>query len=41
MISPFWSVIFRANTVVQIFVTLLTTASTITSGVGLPDMNSR
>ena len=40
MISPLRPMILRANTVVQTLVTLLTTGSTITSGVGLPDMNS-
>ena len=39
MISPCRPVIFRAKTVVQTLVTLLTTGSTITSGVGLRDMN--
>ena len=40
MISPLRPTILRANSVVQIFVTLLTTGSTITSGVGRPDVNS-
>ena len=40
MISPLRPTILRANTVVQTFVTLLTTGSTITSGVGLPDVKS-
>ena len=40
MISPLRPVILRAKTVVQIFVTLLTTGSTISSGVGLPEVNS-
>ena len=41
MIFPDLSTILRAKTVVQTFVTLLTTCSTITSGVGLPEVNSR
>ncbi len=40
MISPLRPTILRANTVVQTFVTLLTTGSTITSGVGFPEVNS-
>ena len=40
IISPWRPVTFRAKTVVQTLVTLLTTGSTMTSGVGLPDMNS-
>ena len=40
MISPLRPTILRAKTVVQIFVTLLTTGSTISSGVGLPEVNS-
>ncbi len=41
MISPSRPTILRANIVVQTLVTLLTTGSTITSGVGRPDVNSR
>ena len=40
MISPLRPTILRAKTVVQTFVTLLTTGSTITSGVGFPEVNS-
>ena len=36
MISPLRPTILRAKTIVQTLVTLLTTGSTITSGVGLP-----
>ena len=40
MTSPLRATILRAKTVVQTFVTLLTTGSTITSGVGFPEVNS-
>ena len=40
MISPLRATILRANIVVQTLVILLTAGSTITSGVGLPDVNS-
>ena len=41
MISPLRPAILRAKTSVQFLVTLLTTGSTITSGVGSPEVNSR
>ena len=40
MMPPLRSTILRAKTVVQILVTLLTTGSTITSGVGFPELKS-